>query len=284
LQRFYFGNGEVGLHALVSEHLDDIDPREINSISLGKDSQGREIVLRVGRYGPYLQRDEDRASVSEDTPPDELTIEVAEALLEAPSGDRDLGVDPDSGLEVVVKVGRYGPYVQLGAMEEGSKEKPRTASLLKSMDPATIELSDALRLLSLPRTVGADPADGEEITAQTGRYGPYLKKGKETRSLETEEQIFTISVDEALALFAQPKRGRRTAAAPLKELGADPSTGAPIVLKEGRYGPYVTDGTTNASLPRDETIESITLERAAGLLDERRKNPPKKRKSTRRKK
>jgi DNA topoisomerase-1 len=152
------------------------------------------------------------------------------------------------------------------------------------MDPATIELPDALRLLSLPRTVGADPADGEEITSQTGRYGPYLKKGKDTRSLDAEEQIFTISVEEALALFAQPKKGRRRTAAPLKELGADPSTGAPIVLKEGRYGPYVTDGTTNASLPRDETIESITSERAAGLLDERRKNPPKKKKSTRRKK
>ena len=176
-----------------------------------------------------------------------------------------------------LKVGRYGPYVQRGEMQEDSKEKPPTASLFKSMDPSTISLDDALKLLTLPRVVGQDPESGAKIEALNGRYGPYLRKGKETRSLDTEEQLFTVTLDDALALFAQPKqRGRRTSA-PLKELGEDPTTGKPLVVKSGRYGPYVTDGQVNASVPKSETVEDMTLEHAVSLIEERRKNPPKKR-------
>ncbi|MQB01491.1 MAG: type I DNA topoisomerase [Actinobacteria bacterium] len=283
LRRFYYGNGEVGLHALVTTHVDEIDPREINSIPLGKDGDDREVVVRVGRYGPYLQRGEETVSIAEDIAPDELSVEKAVELLEAPSSDRVLGKDPESGLEVHVKAGRYGPYVQLGEMEEGAKEKPRTSSLFQDMDPATVTLEDALRLLSLPRVVGTDPEDGEEITALNGRFGPYLKKGKDTRSLDMESQIFSVTLDEALALFAQPKKGRRRAqAAAIKEFGADPATQAPMVLKEGRYGPYVTDGETNASLPRGESPADLTPERAADLLAEKRAKGRRK-KSTRKK-
>jgi DNA topoisomerase-1 len=287
LHRFYFGNGESGLKTMVSERLGEIDAREINSIPIGVGSDGEELVVRVGRYGPYLQRGEDRASVPEDMAPDELTIEKAEELLAAPSGDRVLGNDPVTGLPVLARAGRYGPYVQLGEMDSSSKEKPRTSSLLKEMSLDTITLDDALRLLTLPRVVGADPADGEEITALNGRYGPYISKGKESRSLESEAQLITITLDEALALLAQPKqRGRRGAAPPLKELGTDPATEKPIVLKEGRFGPYVTDGETNVSLPRGETVEGITPERAVELLaDKRARGPaPKKKKAAPKKK
>jgi DNA topoisomerase-1 len=285
LKRFYFGNGQPGLKSMVSNRLEEIDAREVNSIPLGKDAEGRELIVRVGRYGPYLERGEDRASVPEDLPPDELSIEKATELLEAPSSDRELGTDPGSGLPVFVKAGRYGPYVQLGEMEEGSKERPKTASLFKDMDPTTVTLEDALRLLSLPRTVGVDPADGEEIQALNGRYGPYIKKGKETRSLDGEEQIFALDLDGALKLLAQPKRRGRTSSAPLKELGSDPATKNEIVVKDGRFGPYVTDGEYNASLPRDLTPETITLDRAVEMLAEKRAaGPPKKRKKTTRKK
>jgi len=285
LKRFYFGNGQPGLKSMVSNRLEEIDAREVNSIPLGKDAEGRELIVRVGRYGPYLERGEDRASVPEDLPPDELSIEKATELLEAPSSDRELGSDPGSGLPVFVKAGRYGPYVQLGEMEEGSKERPKTASLFKDMDPISVTLEEALRLLSLPRTVGVDPADGEEIHALNGRYGPYIKKGKETRSLEAEEQLFSLDLDGALKLLAQPKRRGRTSSAPLKELGPDPATKNEIVVKDGRFGPYVTDGEYNASLPRDLTPETITLDRAAEMLAEKRAaGPPKKRKKTTRKK
>jgi DNA topoisomerase I len=284
LKRFYFGNGNPGLKTMVHSRLEEIDAREVNSLPMGKDAEGRDIVVRVGRYGPYLERGEDRASVPEDLPPDELTIEKATELLEAPSSDRELGSDPETGLPVYVKAGRFGPYFQRGEMEDGA-EKPKTASLFKEMDPATVTLEDALRLLALPRTVGTDPADGEEIQALNGRYGPYIKKGKETRSLESESQIFSIDLDGALRLLAQPKRRGRAAAAPLKELGPDPATKAEIVVKDGRFGPYVTDGEYNASLPRDLTPETITLERAAEMLAEKRAaGPPKRRKKTTRKK
>jgi DNA topoisomerase-1 len=200
------------------------------------------------------------------------------ALLDAGSSDRVLGDDPDSGLPVVLKAGRFGPYVQVG--EAGDVEgKPRTASLLSTMDPATVELGDALRVLELPRMVGAEPATGESIEATNGRYGPYLRKGTDSRSLENEEQLFTVTLEQAIALFAQPKarRGQRTAA-PLKELGADPVSGQPILLKEGRFGPYVTDGETNASLRKGDTVEGITTERAVELLTDRRAaGPPSKR-------
>jgi len=267
-----------GLKEEVASHLGEIDARAVNSISIGADAQGREIVVRVGRYGPYLQRDEERASIPEDLPPDELTLERAEELLVAPSGDRTLGVDPGSGLAVLARSGRFGPYVQLGEAVEG-QGKPRTASLFKTMAVDTVTLDEALELLRLPRVVGADPESGEEILALNGRFGPYLKKGNDTRSLESEEQLLVVALDEALALFAQPKTRRgRAAATPLRELGADPETGGPVVVRSGRFGPYVTDGTTNASLRKGDDPESITIERAGELLADRRAaGPPVKR-------
>ena len=273
LTRFYFGNGSVGLKELVSHNLGEIDAREVNSIQIGGPDSG--IVVRVGRYGPYVQRgDDERAPIPEDVAPDELTVERAVQLLEAGSSDRVVGVDPESGQEVIVKAGRFGPYVQVGGgVDDG---KPRTASLFKSMDPTAITLDDALRLLTLPRVVGVDPVDGREIVASNGRYGPYLKKDNDTRSLDSEDQLFSVNLDDALALFAQPKtrRGRGASAAPLREFGDDPVSAKPIVLKEGRFGPYVTDGTTNASLRKGDTVEGMTPERAQELLAERRSAPP----------
>jgi DNA topoisomerase I len=265
LQRFYFGSGgDPGLHHLVTEHLDEIDARAVNSISI----PGSDAVVRVGRYGPYLDRDGARASLPADLPPDELTAEKAEELLSQPDG-RSLGVDPESGRELVVRSGRYGPYVT-EVLPESATEKPRTASLFASMSPETVSLEDALKLLSLPRVVGS--ADGEEVTAQNGRYGPYVKKGSESRSLESEEQLFTVTLEEASQLFAQPprRRGRRGSAVPLRELGPDPASGRTIVLREGRFGPYVTDGETNASLRRGDSVEGVTPERAVELLAEKR--------------
>jgi len=268
LRRFYFGNGDDGLKALVSD-LGAIDAREINSIDLGGG-----IVLRVGRYGPYLERDGQRATIPDDVAPDELTVERAEELLSQPSGDRSLGADPETGRELVARTGRYGPYVT-EVLPEGAKEKPRTASLFKTMSPDTVTLEQALELLRLPRTVGVAP-DGEEVVAANGRYGPYVKKGSETRSLESEEQLLTIGLEEALAVLAQPRRrrGQAAAAAPKKELGQDPVSGKPIVLKEGRFGPYVTDGETNASLRRGDDPEQLGLDRAVELLAERRAKGP----------
>ncbi|MDX6204347.1 MAG: topoisomerase, partial [Frankiales bacterium] len=235
--------------------------------------EGREIVIRVGRYGPYLQRGDDRASIPDDTPPDEVTIARATELLEAPQGDRELGTDPQSGLPVVVKAGRYGPYVAT-VPPEGSKDKPQTASLFKDMSVETIELDEALRLLSLPRVVGL-AEDGEQITAQNGRYGPYVTKGKESRSLASEEELFTVDLPAALALLAQPKaRGRAAAAPPLRTLGNDAVSGQPMVVKEGRFGAYVTDGETNASLRKDDSVEELTDARASELLADRRARGP----------
>ncbi len=269
LSRFYRGDGSnQGLHALVTDHLDEIDARAVNSIPIADG-----IVLRVGRYGPYLERGEERASVPDDVAPDELTVEMAEEILSRPSADRVLGIEEGTGRQIVVRAGRYGPYVS-EVLEEGAGDKPRTASLLSSMSPETITLGDALRLLSLPRTLTAP--DGEEIVVSNGRYGPFIKKGGETRSLASEEQLFTITADEALALLAQPKehRGRGAPKPPLKELPPDPATGRRILVKEGRFGPYVTDGETNASLRRGDEIESLTLERALELLAERRAKGP----------
>ncbi|WP_438804152.1 type I DNA topoisomerase [Nocardia farcinica] len=309
LSSFYFGGdsgveGSVarsgGLKKMVGEQLDDIDAREVNSIKLFTDAEGRDVVVRVGRYGPYLERlvtdpdDPDgdpisqRANLPDDLPPDELTPEVAEKLFATPQEGRSLGVDPATGHEIVAKEGRFGPYVTEilpePAAEEGAKKtaakktapKPRTGSLFKSMDLASITLDDALKLLSLPRVVGTDPATGEEITAQNGRYGPYLKKGTDSRSLASEDQIFTITLDEALKIYAEPKRrgGQSASAAPLRELGTDPVSGKPMVIKDGRFGPYVTDGETNASLRKGDEVESITDERAAELLADRRARGP----------
>jgi DNA topoisomerase-1 len=277
LRAFYFGDGEGGLKDLVSD-LGVIDAREISSIDIGNG-----IVLRVGRYGPYLERDGQRANVPDDVVPDELTAEKAEELLAQPSAERELGQDPESGRALVVRTGRYGPYVT-EVLPDEAKEKPRTASLFASMSPETVTLEQALELLQLPRLVGV-AGDGEEVWARTGRYGPYVQKGKESRSLDAEEQLLTIGLDEALAVLAQPKRrrGARAAAAPLKELGADPGSSRAVVVKSGRFGPYVTDGETNASLRAGDDPEGITLERALELLAERRaKGPAKKRPARRR--
>ncbi|MFJ6937398.1 type I DNA topoisomerase [Streptomyces sp. NPDC101132] len=302
LKRFYFGEGSGeatgagsaaeagngdgdhlgGLKELVTD-LGAIDAREISSFPVGEG-----IVLRVGRYGPYIERGEkdaeghQRADVPDDLAPDELTVEYAEHLFSKPSGEFPLGKDPASGHEIVAKDGRYGPYVT-EILPEGTPKtgknavKPRTASLFKSMSLDTVTLDDALKLMSLPRVVGAD-AEGVEITAQNGRYGPYLKKGTDSRSLETEDQLFTITLDEALAIYAQPKqRGRAAAKPPLKELGVDPVSEKPVVVKDGRFGPYVTDGETNATLRRDDDVETITPERGYELLAEKRaKGPAKK--------
>ena len=263
LTRFYRGNGDdPGLHELVTEHLDAIDARAVNSIEIGDG-----IVLRVGRYGPYLERGEQRASVPDDVAPDELTVERAEELLAQPNGSRTLG--ELDGREIVARNGRYGPYVT-EVLPEGSKEKPRTASLFASMSLDTVTLDDARRLLTLPRTL--EVPGGEEIVVANGRYGPFVKQGSETRSLDSEEQLLTITAEEALNVLAQPKqpRGRGAKKPPLKELGPDPSTGKPLVVKDGRFGPYVTDGETNAGLRRGDSPDSLTVERAVELLAERR--------------
>nr|WP_051499563.1 type I DNA topoisomerase [Nocardia sp. BMG51109] len=309
LSSFYFGGehgaeGSVarsgGLKKMVDQQLDDIDARKINSIKMFSDDEGRDVVVRVGRYGPYLERmianpDDpggdpvaQRANLPSDLPPDELNLEIAEKLFATPQEGRPLGVDPETGHRIVAKEGRFGPYVteilpepeEDAGAKKGSKKaagpKPRTGSLFKSMDPSTVTLEEALRLLSLPRVVGADPQSGEEITAQNGRYGPYLKKGTDSRSLGSEDQIFTVTLDEALKIFAEPKRrGRQAAAAaPLRELGNDPVSEKPMVVKDGRFGPYVTDGETNASLRKGDEVESITDERASELLAERRAKGP----------
>jgi DNA topoisomerase-1 len=278
LHRFYFGDGSPGLHDLVQD-LGAIDAREVNSFKI-PDS---DITVRVGRYGPYLERGEQRANIPDDVVPDELTVEKAEELLAQPSGERELGVDPQTGRQIVARSGRYGPYVT-EVLDEGSKEKPRTASLFKSMSLDTLTLDDALQLLSLPRVVGV-AEDGEEVIVRNGRYGPFVQKGKESRSLESEEQLLTITLPEAMAVLAQPRqrRGQRQAAGPLKELGNDPVTGKPIVVKSGRFGPYVTDGETNASLRQGDDPESITHERALELLAERRAKGPAAKKPARRK-
>jgi DNA topoisomerase I len=278
LRAFWFGNGTPGLTSLIDHAMANADPAVVNAIPLGKDDEGTDIVVRNGRYGPYIKRGDDTVSLPADIAPDELSIARALDLLAAPKGDEPLGTDPDSGLPVYVRTGRYGPYVQLGdadTLPEGTK--PKMSSLFESMSPSTVTLEEAVALLSLPRTVGTDPATAEEIVALNGRYGPYVKRGRETRSLGTEDELFTVTVDDAVRLFAEPKRrGRTIASAPLRELGTDPVSDKPMVIRSGRYGPYVTDGETNASLREREgdTIEGLTDERAAELLQARRDAGP----------
>jgi DNA topoisomerase-1 len=280
LANFYLG--DAGLKEQISSKLNEIDARETNTFAIGGD-----IALRVGKYGPYIEKyDADgnslaRANVPDGTLPDELTVEVAEELLARPSGDFDLGVDPGTGYQIIAKDGRYGPYVTEVLPDDVPKTgknavKPRIASLFKTMAVDTVNLETALKLLSLPRVVGKDPESGEEITAQNGRYGPYLKKGADSRSLSGEDQIFDITLDEALAVYAQPKQfGRRgSAKPPLREFGADPTNGKPVVAKEGRFGPYITDGETNVTVPRGMTVEELTVEQAHNLLAEKRAKGP----------
>jgi len=280
LTSFWSGDqsgGGTNLKQLVGD-LGDIDARQMATFPIDPPEAG--IALRVGRYGPYVEDSEgSRGNVPADLPPDELTIDKARELLANPAGEeRELGSDPDTGRTIVAKNGRYGPYVTevLGEAESGAKApKPRTGSLFRDMSLDTVSLDDALRLLSLPRVVGNDPESGEPITAQNGRYGPYLKKGTDSRSLEREDQIFGITLDEALAIYAQPKqRGRAAAAPPLKELGNDPGSGKPVLVKDGRFGPYVTDGETNATLRKGDDPQSVTIERAAELLAEKRARGP----------
>ncbi|MDF3305586.1 type I DNA topoisomerase [Rhodococcus sp. T2V] len=340
LSSFYFGGDhgaegsvarEGGLKKMVGVNLEEIDAREVNSIRLFDDAEGREVHVRVGRFGPYLERmvqnpDDpegdlvsQRANLPDDLPPDELTPEYAEKLFSTPQEGRKLGVDPLTGHEIVAKEGRFGPYVTeilpepepepepavvpvpdesadgttktktaaakkapaKKAAKKATGPKPRTGSLLKSMDLATVTLDDALKLLSLPRVVGVDPESKEEITAQNGRYGPYLKKGTDSRSLANEDQMFTVTLDEALKIYAEPKRRGRQAAAtpPLRELGVDSVSEKPMVIKDGRFGPYVTDGETNASLRKGDEVESITDARASELLADRRARGPVKKKA-----
>ena len=269
LTTFYFGDD--GLKHKVAARLDEIDPREVGSIPIGSDDDGNDVVARIGRYGPYVEIDGERASIPDDLAPDELTVEKALELVQHQNaGDKILGSDPDTGLTVYGRTGRFGPYVQLGEVEEGSKEKPKRASLFKTMSLDELTLDSALSLLSLPRTVGTDP-EGVEIVALNGRYGPYIQRGSDRRSLESEDQLFTLTVEEALKLLAEPprRRGQRATAA-LKELGPDPVSGKPVTVRTGRYGPYVTDGEVNASLRQGDSPESITIERAAELLAARR--------------
>ncbi|WP_417561852.1 type I DNA topoisomerase [Microbacterium sp.] len=314
LKDFYYGaEDHPGLRKIV-DNLGEIDARELNSTRITDNA-----VLRIGRYGPYLEvtdpahpdADPRRVNIPEDLAPDELTAAKATELIEAPvAGDRVLGENPDNGKVIVVKDGRYGPYVQElepAAQEQvdaatgevtdapvakkkttkkaAAEPKPRTASLFKSMSVDTVDLETALKLLSLPRVVGADPESGEEITAQNGRYGPYLKKGTDSRTLESEQQLFDITLDEALERYKQPKYGARRASSALKEFDADPVSGKPIKLRDGRFGPYVTDGETNATVPRGEDPMAIEFDRAVQLLaDKRAKGPaPKRRASTARK-
>jgi DNA topoisomerase I len=284
LGEFYFGSEKLkGLKEIV-DNLGDIDAKENATFPIGGVESG--IQLRVGKFGPYLEGPDDdgtplgkRANVPDDLPPDELTLERAKELLANPTGvDIELGSHPESGLPIVAKAGRYGPYVTEVLPEDAPKgAKPRTASLFKDMTLESITLDDAVKLLTLPRVVGV-AEDGEEITAQNGRFGPYLKKGTDSRSLTTESQLLSITLPEALAIYAQPKaRGRAAAAPPLKEFGPDPVSGAPIVAKSGRFGDYVTDGEYNATLRKDDDLATLTPERAAELLAERRaKGPAKK--------
>ncbi len=288
LTRFYFGeggeDGEPGLKEKVSNRLADIDARLVNTIPLGMSEDGKPVVARVGKFGPYVQKgdsenkdDNETASIPDDIPPDELTLERAMEYLSMPKEGRVLGQDPETGLDIYAKAGRFGPYVQVGSFDD-SEEKPKTSSLFQTMTLERITYEDALQLLSLPRTVGVDPADREPITVQNGRYGPYVQKGKDSRSLETEEQLLTISLEQCLTVLAQPKRGRgQTAKPPLRDMGPDPESGKDMIVKDGRFGPYVTDGEYNASLRKGDTVEELTVDRAAELLADRRaKGPAKK--------
>lgn len=299
LREFYDGDGTgdhpLGLRPMVAG-MGEIDARAVNSVEIGEG-----VTLRVGRYGAYVERaatpatgdasaEPQRASVPEDIAPDELTVEKALELLDRAKDDgRVLGENPETGRRIIAKDGRFGPYVLEEIPEDpedktpkSKRPKPRTASLLTSMDLATVTMEDALRLLSLPRVVGVDAA-GAEITAQNGRYGPYLKKGTDSRSLASEEQLFTITLEEAEKIFAEPKRrGRAAAKPPLKELGTDPTSEKPIVVKDGRFGPYITDGTTNVTLRKDDTLESLTHEIAVERLAEKRAKGPAPRRTTRR--
>jgi len=278
LSKFYFGSPDhPGLKPMVDTALEEIDAPVINAIPIGADANGEAIVVRVGKYGPYLQRGEDRGPLPPDIAPDELTVEKAIELIEAPSGDRELGEDPETGLIVLAKTGRFGPYVQLGTYDSNDKKaaKPKMASLFKTMTIEDVTIDEALRLLSLPRVVGIDPSDEQEITSQNGKFGPYLKKGVDSRTLPSEEAIFDTTLDDAIKIYAEPKQwGKRAAKPPLAVFGEDPVSGRPIVAKDGKFGEYVTDGETNATIPRGVSVDQLSAEQAIELLAERRARGP----------
>ena len=292
LTDFYFGSGGeeatsgLGLKNMVADQLDGIDADAINSTLIGLDPNGVPIVAKPGSTNsPYVKRGDDTASIPDALAPDELTVEKALELLAAPKGGRLLGNDPATDLPIYAKGGRYGPYVQLGDYDDDAGTKPKMASLFQTMTLERVTLADALELLSLPREVGIDPADGIAITAHNGPNGPYLKKAlpddkTDSRNLDTEEQLLTVTLDDALARFAQPKlRGKRAPKPPLRELGVDPISQKKMVIKDGRFGPYVTDGETNASLGRGDDVDTITDERASELLSDRRLREPVKKKA-----
>jgi DNA topoisomerase-1 len=276
LAAFYFGDDALpGLKRLVEENLDEIDAAAINTFPIGTDPDGNEIVVKPGRYGPYVKRGDDTAGVPDDLPPDELTIDLAVGLLAAPKSDEPIG--ELDGYPVFAKNGRYGPYVQWGAADNlpPGLEKPKMASLFKTMVLERLTMEEAEALLSLPRELGVDPADGQPIVASNGRYGPYVQKGKETRSLENEDQLLTVTLEDAQRLLAQPKvyrgRGRGgVAKGPLREFGTDPVSERPVVARDGRFGVYVTDGETNASIGKGDRVEEMLPERAYELLAVRR--------------
>ncbi len=286
LKEFYFGNGMPGLKSLIENKAEEIDPRQVCSIPLGADGEGRDIVVRVGRYGPFLQRGDLTANVPDKTCPDELVVERATELIdEAQKGDEPIGDHPESGLPVYVKVGRYGPYVQLGDPDPDSKTKPKMVSLLKGMSPPEVSLDVALELLKLPRVVGQD-AEGEDIFVHLGRYGPYIKRGADTRSLADDDSVLNLPLQRALDLLAQEKKRGRAAASQIKVFeNVEQLGGASIKLLSGRYGPYVTDGEINASLPRDLTEPAeLSLDQALELLARRREKGPVRRKKKAKKK
>jgi DNA topoisomerase-1 len=287
LSSFYFGDGTPGLKPQLEHKGEQIDARDISRIWIGTPEDGEPVYVRVGRYSPFIEQGERTASVPEETPPDEVTLDVALGLLEqAQQGEEPLGVDPESGKPVYLKVGRFGPYVQLGSPDD--EEKPKNASLLKGMNPSDVDLATALQLLSLPRNLGDDPKSGEAVMAYNGRFGPYVKCGAETRSLPADVSPLNVTLEQALELLSQPKmRGRGRAAAkrePLKVFDASPVTGQKVQLLDGRYGPYVTDGETNASLPKGTPPEELSFQEALDLLAARAAAGPPKRKSARRKK
>ena len=267
LESFYFGNGRAGLKKQLEHKVDEIDARNISRILIGNAENGEEVFVRVGRYSPFVEQGERTASLPEELPPDEVTLEKAlELLAQADKGDEPLGTCPETGKPVFLKVGRFGPYVQRGTPDD--EEKPKNASLLKGMTPEDIDFETALKLLSLPRTLGTDTEIGEPIVAQNGRFGPYIKCGSETRSLPADVSPIDVTFDQAVQLLRQPKtRGRgATKREPLKVFEESPVTGKPVQLLDGRYGPYVTDGETNASLPKGSEVEAVTMAEALDLL------------------